>query len=96
MEPNLWAVKHKLDVVEIVVEFEGKSVGSARCVGRSSGRRAPLWVRSEKRSHWDNRYTLIDHVNHVLLVAEQDRPRTSEALEQGLCGGQGWQPSMLP
>lgn len=94
MERNEWAVKHKLDRVDLTIEFDKRYVGGVSATGRSGGKRAPLWVWKEARNRLDNRYTLIDHVHHLLLVSEQDRPRSLEQLELGLCGGEGWQPAL--
>jgi hypothetical protein len=94
MERNEWAVKHQLDRVELVLQFTGRHVGSCTAIGRSGGKRAPLWVLKEERTTHDNCFSLIDHAHHILLVAEQDRPRKLEQLEEGLCGGQGWQEAL--
>lgn len=90
-----WATRPKLDRLDLTVELGGRLVGSATATGRSSIKRKALWVYKEVRTEHDNRYTLIDHLHHLLLVAEQDRPTSLEALEQGLCGGQGWQPGFF-
>jgi hypothetical protein len=91
MEKNLWAVKHGLDRIEITVTMGPVHMAEAKCVGRSLSRRAPLWVRSETANRYDNRYSIVDHVSHVLLVCEAERPRKLDQLEAGLCGGQGAQ-----
>lgn len=92
---NEWATRAKLDRVDITIEFEGRLVGKVTATGRSSIKRKPLWVYREDRTVHDNRYTLIDHLHHLMLVAEQDRPTKLDQLEQGLCGGAGWQPGLF-
>lgn len=94
METNEWAVKHPLERVELVLNLDRRGWTTMEATGRCSGKRAPLWVFRYEVHTLDNRYTAVDLASHVLLVSEQDRPRKLEQLEQGMCGGQGWQPAL--
>lgn len=89
---NDWAVTHKLDRVELVLDLGGRVPGDLTVTGRSSTKRRALWVYKSPAHSVDDRYSQIDCAHHVLLVAEQDHPRSLDRLEEGLCGGQGWQP----
>lgn len=69
---------------------------TGRVVGSSEYKRLPLWTES---SVWDTGDDLLmapaDWIHHVVLVALQDRPNTSERLLFGLTGGLGQQLNMF-
>lgn len=65
---------------------------TGRVVGSSEYKRLPLWTEANV---WTDEDDLMmapgDWVHHVILVALQDRPNTSERLLFGLTGGLGEQ-----
>ena len=65
----------------------------ARATGESTYRRQRLWteVSTFTADHDDLRHAPADWINHIALVALQDRPNSSERLIFGLTGGLGVQ-----
>ena len=84
--------EHKLHRVEFKLELPARLnnyQAHLTCLGYASTKRATLWSTSES---FECRNTVldlavVDVLQHVALVAIQDRPTTSSALELGLRGG---------
>jgi hypothetical protein len=93
---NLWAVKHQLDAVELVLELPntaGPYTTAIRAHGRSYSKRTALWSYQEVFEPLSSRekgYGPADALHHIALVAQQDRPRSLAELNLALRGGVSW------
>lgn len=63
--------------------------------GQCNRKRGNLWVYDETCPAEGGRYSLVDLVTHLTLVAVQDRPTSNKALTQGLVGS-AWEQPELP
>lgn len=97
-----WQAQHRLETVEITYHLPDVRTGALAVMtarGRSSTKRGNLWVHREEWDPADTQhegYEPSDLARHLLLVAEQDRPNSSERLSFGLCGGLSWTEEEFP
>lgn len=95
VDPREWHPRHKLD--RVLVDAQWCEDGSVQLIvtGRSSTQRADLWRHSEMVGPDEHPLTVSDIAHHMLVVALQDRPRSSEQFQRGLVG-EGWEDVPLP
>lgn len=87
VEANEWAVRRRLERVQIDLVPGQMDRWSLKAQGIQGGKRKPLWTYTEDFGPVRSDLGLSDACAHIVLVCMQDRPSTLERLEQGLCGG---------
>lgn len=86
---------HALEVVRVVLRLPTRRNGHTTLLeahGESSTKRGPLWSVRETWAADEVQRGLqpVDAVQHLLLVASQDRPASQDPLERALLG-QAWE-----
>lgn len=87
---------HRLDRLDLTLAWPQAGVTELQAVGRSSSRRRALWTYTEGFGPANSDLAPHDAAAHLLLICQQDRPRTRALLDFALRGGSLWEDQELP